>query len=347
MSMRMERQRMRAMRVERQADVGTAPLAEVEMEVPATGPGEVLVRVNVCGVCHTDLHVVEGDLPGGKLPITPGHQVAGVIEGVGTGVTRYRIGDRVGVPWLHSTCGECRFCHNRQENLCDRPRFTGYDVDGGFAEYLTVPAGFAYRLPKGHDDLAAAPLLCAGVIGYRALRFSGAGEGDVLGLYGFGASAHIVIQVALHLGSRAFVFTRGARHAELARELGAEWVGRAEGEATQELDSAIIFAPAGPLVPMALRALRKGGTLVLAGIHMSNIPEMEYSLLYGERVVRSVANSTREDVTELLELAPQVPVRTDVEVFPLMEANVALERLKAGKIRGAAVLRVANGAALA
>ena len=338
---------MRAMRVERYAAIETLPLTEVEVGVPEAGAGEVVVRVNVCGVCHTDLHVVEGDLPGAKLPLTPGHQVAGTIEAVGTQATRYRVGDRVGVPWLHSTCGECRFCLNGEENLCDRARFTGYDVDGGFAEYVTVPEAFAYELPDGYDDLAVAPLLCGGVIGYRALRLSGAGEGDVLGLYGFGASAHIVIQVALHRGSRVFVFTRGAQHAALARELGAEWVGRAEDEAPEELDSAIIFAPAGPLVPMALRALRKGGTLALAGIHMSDIPQMEYSLLYGERVVRSVANSTRVDVEELLAVAPRVPVRTEVEVFPLAQANVALQRLKDGGIRGAAALRVRDVAPVA
>ena len=332
------------MRVERHADIDTAPLVEVETAVPDPGAGEALVRVNVCGVCHTGLHVVEGDLPGGRLPVTPGHQVAGVVEALGSGVVRYRVGDRVGIPWLNSTCGDCRFCRSGRENLCDRARFTGYDVDGGFAEYLAVPEGFAYPLPEGYDDIAVAPLLCGGVIGLRALRLSGASEGDVLGLYGFGASAHIVIQVALHRGSRVFVFTRGARHADLARELGAEWVGRAGGGAPEELDSAIIFAPAGPLVPIALRALSKGGTLALAGIHMSNIPEMEYSLLYGERVVRSVANSTRADVRDLLEVAPRVPVRTDVEVFPLEEANAALQRLKAGGIRGAAVLDVAGGA---
>ncbi|NQU96213.1 MAG: zinc-dependent alcohol dehydrogenase family protein [Chloroflexi bacterium] len=335
---------MRAMRVERHADIDTAPLVEVETAVPDPGKGEVLVRVNVCGVCHTDLHVAEGDLSGGRLPVTPGHQAVGVVEALGPGAVRYRVGDRVGIPWLYSTCGECRLCRNGRENLCGGARFTGYDVDGGFAEYLRVPEESAYRLPEGYDDLAVAPLLCGGVIGLRALRLSGASEGDILGLYGFGASAHIVIQVALHRGSRVFVFTRGARHAGLARELGAEWVGRAGDEAPEDLDSAIIFAPAGPLVPMALRALSKGGTLTLAGIHMSNIPEMEYSLLYGERVVRSVANSTRADVEELLEVAPRVPVRTDVEVFSLAEANVALQRLKAGGIRGAAVLDVAGGA---
>lgn len=333
---------MRAMRVERHGDIGTAPLVEMEVPLPAAGPGEVLVRVNVCGICHTDLHVVEGDLPGGKLPVTPGHQIAGVVEAAGPGATRHRIGSRVGVPWLYDTCGECQFCQRARENLCDRARFTGYDLDGGFAEYLTVPETSAYGLPQGYDDLAVAPLLCGGVIGYRALRLSGAGDGDVLGLYGFGASAHVVIQVALHRGTRVFVFTRGAEHAELARQLGAEWVGRGEDEPPEELDAAIIFAPAGPLVPMALSALGKGGTLALAGIHMSNIPEMEYSLLYGERVVRSVANSTRVDVEELLEVAPQVPVRTEVEEFPLAEVNAVLKRLKAGGVRGAAALRVAG-----
>ncbi|MBM3957188.1 MAG: zinc-dependent alcohol dehydrogenase family protein [Gemmatimonadetes bacterium] len=333
---------MRAMRVERHGKIEAAPLAEVELPVPDAGPGEVLVRVNVCGVCHTDLHVAEGDLPGGKLPVTPGHQVAGLIAAVGPGVEGRRTGERVGVPWLYDTCGECRFCRSGRENLCDRALFTGHSVDGGYAEYLAVPEESAYRLPDGFDDAAVAPLLCGGVIGLRALRLSGAGKGDLLGLYGFGASAHIVIQIALYRGSRAFVFTRGAEHAALARRLGAEWVGRAGDGAPGELDAAIIFAPAGPLVPMALRALKKGGTLALAGIHMSNIPEMEYALLYGERVVRSVANSTRADVVELLDVAPRVPVQTDVEAFPLVEANDVLRRLKAGGIRGAAVLQVAG-----
>jgi len=335
---------MRAIRVERHAPIESSPLVEVGMPIPAPGPSEVLVRVSVCGVCHTDLHVVEGDLPGGPLPITPGHQVVGTVEVLGPGATRYRSGDRVGVPWLYGTCGECRFCAGGQENLCNAARFTGCHADGGFAEFMVVPEVSAYALPNGYDDLAVAPLLCGGVIGYRALRLSGAGRGDVLGLYGFGASAHIVIQVALHRGCRVFVFTRGAKHAELARTLGAEWVGRAENRAPDELDSAIIFAPAGPLVPLALGALRKGGTLALAGIHMSDIPAMRYSLLYGERVVRSVANSTRSDVEELLRVAPDVPVRTDVEVFPLREANAVLRRLKESGIRGAAVLRAARPA---
>lgn len=331
---------MRAVRLNQHRDVSTAPLAVEDVPAPEPGPGEVLVRVRACGVCHTDLHVVEGELPERPLPITPGHQVVGVVEATGRGASRLRPGARVGVPWLSRTCGECRFCKRGLENLCERGRFTGYDVDGGYAEYLTVHEEFAHPLPSDASDEDVAPLLCAGVIGYRALCLCGVGPGDTLGLYGFGASAHIVIQIARFQRLQVFVYTRSAGHRELARQLGAEWVGRAGEQAPGELDGAIVFAPAGGLVPLALGALRKGGTVALAGIHMSPIPEMEYGLLYGERVLRSVANSTRADVRDLLTVAAAVGVQTKVQTFPLEQANEALQQLKAGEIDGAGVLTI-------
>jgi propanol-preferring alcohol dehydrogenase len=293
--------------------------------------------VSACGVCRTDLHVVDGELPEPKLPLVPGHQVVGrVVEGG----ERFAAGDRVGIPWLGWTCGECRYCVSGRENLCDRARFTGYQLDGGYAEAVVADERFCFPLPEGYDDLQAAPLLCAGLIGYRALRL--AGDAERVGLYGFGASAHIVAQVARHEGRRIFAFTRADDEAAqgFARELGAEWAGDALGPAPEELDAAIIFAPAGELVPAALAAVAKGGTVVCAGIHMSDIPSFPYELLWGERVVRSVANLTRRDGEELLEVAPQVPVRTEIQIFPLEAANDALARLRAGEIRGAAVLQV-------
>jgi propanol-preferring alcohol dehydrogenase len=299
--------------------------------------------VRACGLCHTDLHTVEGDLPLPRLPLIPGHQIVGLVEAVGQGVSRFRTGDRVGVPWLHSTCGACAYCRRGDENLCDDARFTGYHVDGGYAQYTVVSQDFAYPLPPGFSDIEAAPLLCAGVIGFRALRLSQVRPGQRLGLYGFGASAHVVIQVALHWGCQVYVFTRSEEHRRLARQLGAAWVGRAEDEPPGRLDSAIIFAPAGGLVPHALRVLGKGGTLALAGITMSTIPELDYALLYHERTVRSVANSTRQDAEDLLRVAAEIPIRTEVQVFPLPEANRALQLLKQGQIRGAGVLEIAQG----
>jgi propanol-preferring alcohol dehydrogenase len=297
-------------------------------------------------VCRTDLHVVEGQLPDPKLPLVPGHQIVGTVEEMGEGVEGFARGERVGVPWLGGTDGTCPYCRAGRENLCDDPTFTGYRRDGGYAEYAVARSDFALRLPEGYPDLQAAPLLCAGLIGYRALRLANVKPLEEptleipprLGLYGFGASAHIVIQVARHLGHEVYVSTRGEAGRALARELGATWTGGGEQTPPVELDSAIIFAPVGALVPVALRAVRKGGTVVCAGIHMSPIPEMSYDLLWGERVVRSVANLTRKDGREFLALASRIRVRTEVESFPLDEANEALVRLKSGDVRGAAVL---------
>jgi propanol-preferring alcohol dehydrogenase len=313
------------------------PLREAELPAPEPGRGQVLVEVAACGVCRTDLHVVDGELPDPKLPLVPGHQVVGRVVEAGA---RFGAGERVGVPWLGWTCGECRYCLSGRENLCDRARFTGYQLDGGYAELAAADERFCFPVPDGYNDVQAAPLLCAGLIGYRSLRL--AGDAERLGLYGFGASAHIVAQVARHEGRRVFAFTRaGDGEAQaFARELGAEWAGDALAPAPEELDAAIIFAPAGELVPAALAAVAKGGSVVCAGIHMSDIPSFPYELLWGERVLRSVANLTRRDAEEFMALAPRVPVRTEVEAFPLAEANEALARLRSGDVRGAIVLRV-------
>jgi propanol-preferring alcohol dehydrogenase len=275
-----------------------------------------------------------------KLPLVPGHQIAGVVEGLGQNATRFQVGDEVGVTWLYSTCGGCDFCRRGKENLCENARFTGYSVDGGYAQYTVVPEAFAYPLPEGFSYEEAAPLLCGGVIGYRALRLSEVKPGERLGLYGFGSSAHITIQVARHWGCEVYVFTRSEEHRRHARELGAAWVGGAEDEPPNPIDSGIIFAPAGWLVLEALRVLRKGGTLALAGIHMTPIPEMDYNLIYGERTLRSVSNCTRKDAEELLRLAGEIPIRTDVQLFPLEEANRALQLLKRALIRGTGVLEI-------
>lgn len=331
---------MKAMALKRRQPIEESPLEYADVPTPVPRRGQVCLRIAVCGICHTDLHTIEGELRGGKLPVIPGHQIVGTVDAVGEGVTRFRPGDRLGIPWLHSTCGQCAFCQRGQENLCENALFTGHSVDGGYAEHAVVPEEFTYPIPGDYPDAQAAPLLCAGVIGYRALHLSGAHSGDRLGLYGFGASAHIVIQIALYQGCQVYVYTRSATHQALARDLGAAWVGRAEEQAPQELDSAIIFAPAGELIPLALSALRKGGALALAGIYMSPTPPLPYDLLYHERTVRSVANSTRQDVVELLEMAPKVPVRTQVRLFPLERANQALQLLKRGDIDGAGVLQV-------
>ena len=313
------------------------PLREAELPAPVPEAGQVLVAVDACGVCRTDLHVVHGELPDPKLPLVPGHQIVGRVA---EGGSRFAPGERVGIPWLGWTDGECRYCLSGRENLCDRARFTGYQLDGGYAEQVVADERFCFPIPEAYDDLQAAPLLCAGLIGYRSLRL--AGDGERLGLYGFGASAHIVTQVALHQGRRVFAFTRAGDLGSqaFARELGAEWAGDALGPAPEELDAAIIFAPAGELVPAALAAVAKGGVVVCAGIHMSDIPSFPYDLIWGERVLRSVANLTRLDGEEFMALAPQVPVRTEVESFPLAQANEALARLRAGRIRGAAVLQI-------
>jgi len=300
---------------------------------PTPGTGQLLVRVHACGVCRTDLHILDGELPHPKLPLVLGHQIVGTVVGEER---------RVGIPWLGWADGECRFCRSGRENLCDRARFTGYDLDGGYGEYTVVDERFCFALPQDYSDLEAAPLLCAGLIGYRSLR--AAGDAERLGLYGFGSSAHIVAQVARHEGRRVFVFTRPGddEGQAFAHQLGADWTGGSDEAPPEELDAAIIFAPVGALIPAALRALAKGGTIVCAGIHMTAIPAFPYELLWGERVLRSVANLTRRDGEEFLALAPQVPVRTVVEAFPLERANEALERLRRGEVRGTAVLDVAT-----
>ncbi|HXK11222.1 MAG TPA: zinc-dependent alcohol dehydrogenase family protein [Vicinamibacteria bacterium] len=327
---------MKAMVLER---LGT-PLREVERPSLSPGPGQVRLRVRACGVCRTDLHVVDGELEDLGRPVVPGHQIVGEVEEIGRGVERLLAGQRVGVPWLGWTCGECRFCVTGRENLCAEARFTGYHIDGGFAEQAVADARYTFPIPEDYPDLQAAPLLCAGLIGYRALGM--AGDAERLGLYGFGAAAHIVVQVARHQGRRVFAFTRpGDREArEFALSLGAEWAGDSGETPPEPLDAAILFAPAGELVPAALRAVDRGGTVVCAGIHMSDIPSFPYRVLWEERVLRSVANLTRRDGGEFLSLAPTIPVRTEVEVFPLAAANEALDRLRAGRIRGAAVLVV-------
>ena len=334
---------MKAMTLKETRPVEEEPLVMVEIDDPIPGPKEVRIKVLTCGVCHTDLHIVEGELPFKKLPIIPGHEIAGVVDATGEEVTRFRRGDRAGVAWLNSTCGSCELCAKGNENLCEKARFTGYDVDGGYAQYTVVSEDFAYPIPNGFSDLEAAPLLCAGVIGFRALRLSDIEKGSRLGLFGFGASAHIVIQVARYWGCQVFVFSRSEEHRKLAQKLGAVWTGRAEDEPPAKLQSAIIFAPAGKLVLDALRVLEKGGTLALAGIYMTPIPEMDYQEhLYYERTVRSVANSTRKDAEDLLSLAAEIPIRTEVQEFQLEEANRALLLLKQGKIQGAGVLRVSK-----
>ena len=319
-------------------DAPGRPLREAEVPVPSPAAGQLLLRVRACAVCRTDLHVVDGELPEPKLPLIPGHEIVGTVAALGEGVEGFAEGDRVGVPWLGWTCGACRYCRSGRENLCGSARFTGYTLDGGYAEYAAADARYCFPLPAGYSDAEAAPLLCAGLIGYRSLRM--AGDAERLGIYGFGAAAHIVAQVARHQGRKVFAFTRpGDEEAQrFARELGAAWAGASDERPPEELDAAILFAPVGALVPAALRAVARGGVVVCGGIHMSDIPAFPYEILWGERTVRSVANLTRADGRELLALAPAVPVRTEVEIHPLADANRALGRLRAGEVRGAAVL---------
>ena len=324
------------------AAIETNPLEFTEVAKPQPVDSQVLVRVSACGVCRTDLHVIEGELAPRKSPITPGHQVVGVIESAGPAARRYPIGTRVGIAWLHATDGTCEYCRAGKENLCNNPSFTGYTVDGGYAEYALAEEEFVYPIPEGFGDLEASPLLCAGIIGFRSLRLAGISRGGRLGLYGFGAAAHVAIQVARHWGAEVYACTRDRRHQKLALELGAVWAGGTVDDPPSKLDSVIVFAPAGEIVPAALKALKKGGTLALGGIHMSTIPPLDYDLLYGERVVRSVANNTREDGHDFLRTAAEIPIHTEIEVFPLDEANRALNALKNDAIRGAAVLQVAG-----
>ncbi len=329
---------MRAMVLHEPKDITQKPLRLEDVPIPEPGPGQIRIKVTACGVCHTDLHTVEGDLPLLKVPLIPGHEVVGVVDKLGEGVTKFALGDKAGAVWLYRTCGHCKYCRSGRENLCENAMFTGYHVDGGYAEYMVVDEDFSYHLPANLPDPEIAPLMCGGVIGYRAFVLSEAKPGQVLGLYGFGNSAHITIQVARHLGIRVFVFTRSPGHQQHALELGAEWVGRAEDTPPEGIDSAIIFAPAGPIVPEALRVLNPGGTIALAGIYMTPIPEMPYDLLYFERTLRSVANSTRQDAIELLKLAEEIPIRTTVTTFPLEEANEVLQAMKESKINGDAIL---------
>jgi propanol-preferring alcohol dehydrogenase len=318
------------------------PLQQVELEEPVAGPGQVRLRVHACGVCRTDLHIVDGELRGPKLPLVLGHQIVGTVRELGPGVSRFAPGQRVGVPWLGWTCGECAYCRAGRENLCDRARFTGYTIDGGFAEQTVADERFCFPIPDGYPDLQAAPLLCAGLIGYRSLMLTG--DAERVGLYGFGAAAHIICQVARWQGRRVFAFTRpgDAATQTFARSLGAEWAGDSLQQPPEPLDAAIIFAPAGELVPTALAATDRGGSVVCAGIHMSDIPAFPYELLWHERTIRSVANLTRKDGEAFMALAPQVPVRTEVSVFSLAGANDALATLRSGAVDGAVALSIAS-----
>jgi propanol-preferring alcohol dehydrogenase len=321
-------------------DAARKPLRLATMDVPSPGPGQVLIRVHACAVCRTDLHVVDGELTEPKLPLVPGHEIVGSIAATGAGVERFQVGDRVGVPWLGWTCGACEFCRSGRENLCAHARFTGYQIDGGYGEFAVADQRFCFAMPVGYSDVEAAPLLCAGLIGYRSLRM--AGDARRLGLYGFGAAAHIIVQVARWQGREIYAFTSpgDVQAQDFARELGAVWAGGSDQAPPEILDTAIIFAPVGPLVPAALRAIERGGTVVCAGIHMSPIPSFPYEILWGERVVRSVANLTRADAEEFLELAPKVPVRTRPLPYALEQANQALDDLRAGRLQGAAVLQL-------
>ena len=314
------------------------PLRPVDRPTPAPGPGEILIEVSACGVCRTDLHVVDGDLPAPKLPIVPGHEIVGRVAALGPGVDAFALGERVGIPWLGHTCGTCPYCGSGRENLCDAPVFTGYTRDGGYATHTLADASFAFRIPDAYSDVEAAPLLCAGLIGHRTLKL--AGPGETIGIYGFGAAAHIVAQEARHQGRRVLAFTRpdDTEAQSFARSLGCVWAGSSEEPSPEPLDAALIFAPVGALIPAALKAVRKGGTVVSGGIHMSDIPAFPYRDLWEERVIRSVANLTREDAVEFLALAPKAGIRTQTVAYPLAEANRALDDLRAGRLKGAAVL---------
>jgi alcohol dehydrogenase, propanol-preferring len=318
-----------------------------EIPVPRPGPDQVLIKVHACGVCRTDLHVVDGELPDPKLPIIPGHEIVGSIVRSGDKVKSFAPGERIGVPWMGYTCGQCPFCKTGRENLCDQPKFTGYTLDGGYAEYAVVDNRYCFSLPESYSHTAAAPLLCAGLIGYRSYRMAGENV-ERLGIYGFGGAAHIIAQVAAYHGKRVYAFTRSGdtKAQQFALSLGAVWAGDSDEMPPEPLDAALVFAPVGSLIPAALRATVKGGVVVCGGIHMSDIPSFPYNILWGERIVRSVANLTRQDGEELLSIAPKIPVRTEIEEYPLTEANEALDRLRAGKLQGAAVLVVSGQSAV-
>jgi propanol-preferring alcohol dehydrogenase len=330
---------MNAMILERQAPIESSPLRQVDLPIPEPAAGEVRMKVDCCAVCRTDLHVVEGDLPPQKMPIVPGHQIVGTVDALGSDCRQLRLGQRIGAAWLRWTCGRCQFCTTGRENLCEQARFTGYHADGGYAEYAVVPEAFAYEIPDIFDDVEAAPLLCAGIIGYRALERANLPAGGRLALYGFGSSAHVLIQIARHRGCDVYVATRDEEHRELARQLGAVWVGSRPEELPMRVHSAILFAPVGTLVPPAMEKLEKGGTLAMAGIYMTPVPEMDYTRdLFYERDLRSVTSNTRQDGRALLTEAAEIPIRPSTTVYPLVEANRALQDLKADRIRGTGVL---------
>ncbi len=334
---------MKAWVIDKPAPVEKHPLKKTELALPEPGAGEVRIKINACGICHTDLHQAEGELEPHKLPVVPGHQVVGVVDKLGEGVKEFKVGDRVGVCWLYCACGECEFCQMGLENLCPEAKFTGYDYDGGYAEYMVSRADYTFHLPEDYDELKLAPLLCAGVIGWRSLKLSEAKKGEILGLFGFGASAHIVCQIARYLGIEVYAFSRSEAHQKLALKLGASWAGRAEESPPKKLDRAIIFAPAGAVLLSALRHLRPAGTVAINAVYMSPIPEMDYNqLLYGEKTIRSVSNLTREDAREFLELAPKVPIQAEIEVFEFDQAEQALFEVKQAKIQGAGVLKISS-----
>lgn len=331
---------MQAMQLQEPNPIGKEPLHEVETAVPIPSANQIRVRITTCGVCHTDLHTVEGDLNLPTLPIIPGHEIIGTVDAVGDDVTAHNVGDRVGIGWLNWTCGECEFCREGLENLCPNARFTGLHVDGGYAQHTVIDQSFAYAIPDAFDDTHAAPLMCAGIVGYRALKLSQVEPGQRLGLYGFGASAHLVIQVARHRECEVYVFTRSQEHRRHAEELGAAWVGGAEDEPPHKVHGSVTFAPAGWIIPLALNHLRPGGTLAVNAIHTSPIPEMPYDTVYHERILRSVKNFTRADAREFLKLAAEIPIETTISTHSLTEANGVLQKLKASEINGAAVLRI-------
>lgn len=335
---------MKAVFLKEFAPIEQNPLDLIDLPIPQPAPGDILLRVHVCGVCHTDLHTVEGELPEVKLPIVPGHQVVGRVEKCGKNASRFREGDRVGVAWLYSVCGRCENCRSGTENLCKRARFTGYSANGGYAEYLVIPEEFAYPIPDVFSDEEAAPLLCAGIIGYRALKLSDVKPGQRIGLIGFGASAHMAIQMALHWGCEVFVFSRSEEHRALASRLGAIWTGTTGDDPPEKMQSIVNFTPAGETVPYGMKMLGRGGTQALAGIYMTPIPKMDYvKHLYWERTLRSVANATRQDGEELLRIAAEIPIHTTTEIFPLKEANRVLKLVKDSRIDGAAVLQISEG----
>ncbi len=329
---------MKAIQLEVHSPIDERPLQIVECATPEPGDGQILIKVSACGICHTDLHEAEGDITPPKYPVIPGHQVVGVVHAIGTGVTGWKEGDRAGMPWLYSSCGSCDFCKRGEENLCPHARFTGFHTDGGYAEYVLAECNYALHIPDSINDQTAAPLLCAGIIGYRSLRKADVQPGERVGLIGFGASAHLAIQVANTWGCEVFVLTRSQIHRQLAGELGAEWVGGVEDDLPAKLDRAILFAPVGALVPKILAMLRPGGTLAINAIHLSPIPEMDYGLIYGERTLRSVANASYQDGVEFLEMAASVPIHPTVTEYPLECANQALSDLKHSRIMGAGVL---------